>query len=115
MKEVAGVSNTHSGRYAAFPSERSGVLKNRALLHDESGDAGEQRGKMWMQNAHNENRTCRNTHNIFGVTDNICLSAGTSWRGAQARIDFRRVCSAHEFLIIVVSRPGAMPRTDRYS
>src|SRR5712691_8548195 len=89
LKETAGVSNAHRGRYAAFASERGCVLKNRALLDDEPGDSREQRREMWMEDAHNENRTCGNGHNIFGVADNIRLAAGASRRGAHARVDYR--------------------------
>ena len=64
----------HRGRYAAFASERGGVLKNRALLDDESGDSREQRRKMRMEDADNKNRTCRNGHNVFGVADHVTPS-----------------------------------------
>jgi hypothetical protein len=51
LKETAGVSNAHRGRYAAFAGERGGVLKNRAFLDDESGNSREQGRKMWMEDA----------------------------------------------------------------
>jgi hypothetical protein len=89
LKEAASISNADRGRYPAFSSKRGGVLKNRAFLDDESSDSREQGRKMWMKDAHNENRTRWNGHNIFGVPYHIRLPAGTSWRGAQARIDFR--------------------------
>jgi len=51
LKEIAGVSNAHRGRDAAFASECGCVLKNCAFLDDESGDSREQRRKMWMEDA----------------------------------------------------------------
>jgi hypothetical protein len=51
LKQPAGVSNAHRGRYAAFASERGGVLKNRAFLDDESGNSRQQGRKMWMEDA----------------------------------------------------------------
>src|SRR5690349_17272723 len=88
-KEIAGVSNADRSRYAAFASERGCVLKNRAFLDNKSSDAREQRSKMRVEDPHNKNSTCRNAHHVFGVADDIRLSAGTSGRGAQARVDFR--------------------------
>src|SRR5450432_4116030 len=87
LKETAGVSNAHRRRYAALASERGCVLKNRAFLDDESGDPREQRRKMWMEDADNKNRTCRNGHNVFGIAYNVRLPAGASRRSAQARVD----------------------------
>src|SRR5437667_6412835 len=87
FNEIAGVSNAHRGGYAAFASERGGVLKNRAFLDDESGDPREQRRKMWMEDADNKNTTRRNGHNVFGVAYDVRLPAGTSRRGGQARVD----------------------------
>src|SRR6266850_6185847 len=89
LKETAGVSNAHRGRYAAFASERGCVLKNRALLDDEPGHSREQRREMWMENPDNENRTCRNGHDVFDVAYHVGLSAGTSRRGGQACVDYR--------------------------
>ena len=57
LKKTAGISNAHRGRYAAFASERGGVLKNRAFLDHESGHSREQGRKMWMEDAYNKNRT----------------------------------------------------------
>src|SRR6266852_5187533 len=89
LKETAGVSNSHRSRYAAFASERGCVLKNRAFLDYQSGDSREQRRKMWMEDAYNKNRTCRNGHNVFGVAYDVRLPAGMSRCGAQARVDCR--------------------------
>src|SRR6266446_2637348 len=89
LKETAGMSNAHCGRYATFARERGGVLKNRAFLDDESGDSREQWSKMWMKDAHNENSTCRNGHDVFGVAYNMRFPAGTSRRSAEARVGFR--------------------------
>src|SRR5207244_10665096 len=89
LREIASVTNADRSRYAAFASERGCVLKNRAFLDDKSSDSREQRCKMRMEDPHNKNSTCRNAHNVFGVADNIRLPAGTSGRGAQARVDFR--------------------------
>ena len=89
LKETAGVSNAHGGVYAAFASKRGCVLKNRAFLDYQSGDAWEQRCKMWMEDAENKNRTCRNGHNVFGVAYDVRLPAGMSRCGAQARVDCR--------------------------
>src|SRR4029450_6828402 len=89
LKETASVSNAHRGRYAAFASERGCVPKNRAFLDDESGDAREQRRKMWMEGAYNKNRICGNGHNVFGVAYDVRLPARMSRRGGQARVDCR--------------------------
>src|ERR1043166_8364805 len=89
LKKPASVANAHCGGNPAFASKSCCVLKNRALFHDESCDSREQRGEMWMKDAHNENRTCRDGHDIFGIPYHIRLPTRTPRRCAQARIDFR--------------------------
>jgi hypothetical protein len=89
LKETAGISNAHGGRYATFASKCCGMLKNCAFLNDEASDAREQGRKMWMEDPQHKNRTCWNVHDVFGVSNNARLPASASRRGAQAGIDCR--------------------------
>ncbi len=75
LKKTASVANADHGGYAAFTSERGGMLQDRAFLDDESGDSWEQRREMRVEDAHNENRTCRNGHYIFSLVYQVRFPA----------------------------------------